>query len=783
MSERDDLLAAIRAIEAQKDILGAAAVESTVGPLRARLVALGDAPAVAPPSPEGERKQITVMFADLSGFTTLSETADAEDVRNLVNSCFERLGSIASRMGGYIDKFIGDELMVLFGAPRSLEDHASRALLAALEMRDALVVFNTEHAVLRSRPLGMHFGINSGLVIAGGMGVEAKREYTVMGDPVNVAARLAAQAPTGSIFVGADTRRLVGPGFEFGERGSLTLEGRAQPVEVYELTAVREAAHTTRNRPAATALVGRTDELRSLQDMFDSVAAEGHSRSVAIVGPAGIGKSRLFEEFRTWASAERPEAVLRVGAALPHTSTTPYHLVAGLIRGALGVSELDAPAEVRARLADRLRELNVDAESTAGALATVLGIESKETPAADLAPRARQARVTSAVVNVVRAMAARSPVVLAFEDLHWADIQSLQLMRDLSAALGDSRVLFLMLTRPITDDDARAREVEGQLLSAANARIALGELGTESCVELVHALAPGLEAWPDAIRTIVRKGQGNPFFVQAIVGTLIDQGVIVRDEEDGRVSVSGSIDGVSVPDTVWGVLAERIDRLSAGHKQALQMASIIGRVFWEGLLGDLTSADGSLDAGLRSLEERAFIDSVGPAAFDGDWEWTFRHMLVHEVAYAGMLKSVRRAAHLRVGNWLEHRAGERREELASLLAYHFERGEDWAKAAEFAEVAGERAARIYANREASAAYRQAIEALAMLPPDAVTQRRMIELALRFSSVALDLPADEVLPVLERAKELAQELGEGELTLRVSGGVGGYLWLKTSRRGF
>jgi predicted ATPase len=380
-------------------------------------------------------------------------------------------------------------------------------------------------------------------------------------------------------------------------------------------------------------------------------------------------------------------------------------------------------------------------------------------------------------------MAARSPVVLAFEDLHWADIQSLQLIKNLSAELNESRVLFLTLTRPITDDDARAREVEGQLLSAANARIVLGELGSESSVELVHALAPGLETWPDAIQTIVRKGQGNPFFVQAIVGTLIDQGVIVRDEEGGRVSVSGSIDNVSVPDTVWGVLAERIDRLSAEHKQALQMAAIIGRVFWEGLLGDLTSGDASLDVGLRSLEERAFIDSVGPAAFDGDWEWTFRHMLVHEVAYAGMLKSVRRTAHLRAGSWLEQRAGERRDELSSLLAYHFERGEDWAKAAEFAEVAGERAARIYANREACAAYRQAVEALAMLPQDPVTQHRMIELALKFSSVAVDLPADEVLPLLERAKELAQELGDGELTLRVSGGLGSYLWLKTSRRGF
>ncbi len=783
MSEREDLLAAIRAIEAQKDILGAAAVESTVAPLRARLASLGDTPAASAPSPEGERKQVTVMFADLSGFTTLSETADAEDVRNLVNSCFERLGSIATRMGGYIDKFIGDELMVLFGAPRSLEDHASRALLAALEMRDALVVFNGEHAVLRSKPLGMHFGINSGLVIAGGMGLEAKREYTVMGDPVNVAARLAAQAPTGSIFVGADTRRLVGPGFEFDERGALTLEGRAQQVDVFELTAVTETAQTTRHRQAPTALVGRSDELRTLQDMFDSVAAESRSCSVAIVGPAGIGKSRLFEEFRTWATADRPDAVLRVGAALPHTSTTPYHLVADLIRGALDVRGLDAHSEIRSRLDDRLRDLNIDDAATGDALATVLGIESDNAAAADIAPRARRARITTAIVTVVRAMAKRSPVVLAFEDLHWADIQSIELLKDLSGQLKESRVLFLTLTRPITDDDVKAREVEAQLLSAATARIVLEELGSESCVELVRALAPGLEAWPDALLTIIRKGQGNPFFVQAIVGTLVDQGVIVRDDESGHVSLSGAIDDVTVPDTVWGVLAERIDRLSSDNKQALQMAAVIGRVFWEGLLGDLTASGASLDTGLRGLEERALIDSVGPATFDGDWEWTFRHMLVHEVAYAGMLKSVRRSAHLRVGNWLEQRAAERREELAPLLAYHFALGEDWVKAAEFAEVAGHRAARIYANREAAAAYRQAVEALGMLPPDPAAQRRMIELSLKFSSVALDLRVEEVLPVLESAKELAQELGDGELILRVQGGIGGYLWFKTSRRRF
>ena len=556
-------------------------------PLRVRLAALAEA--AAPPVREAERKQITVMFADLSGFTTLSETADAEDVRNLINACFERLGAVATRLGGYIDKFIGDELMVLFGAPQAMEDHASRALLAALEMREALVAFNTEHAALRSKPLGMHFGINSGLVIAGGMGLEARREYTVMGDPVNVAARLAAQAPTGAIFVGADTRRLVGSGFEFDPRGALTLEGRAQQVDVFELTAMIGTAQNARPH-TETALIGRADELRALQELLRDVTEEKRPRSVAIIGPAGIGKSRLLDEFQRWVAAEHPDVVLLTGSALPHTATTPYYVIADLIRRSLGIRELDAPAEIRSRLEARLQQLGIDDPAACDALATIMAVESDASPLRDMTPRDRRARISKAVVNVMRSMATLAPRVLAFEDLHWADDQSIELMKDLFTGLSDSPVLFVTLTRPIADDDAKARQVEAHLLPATHTRLVLTELRDETCVELVRALVPGLEASPEVVQTIVRKGQGNPFFVQAIIGTLLDQGVLVRGGPGEGTSVHGAISDVSVPDTVWGVLAERIDRLGADQKHALQTAAIIGRVFWRELVAELTGA-------------------------------------------------------------------------------------------------------------------------------------------------------------------------------------------------
>ena len=722
------------------------------------------------------------MFADLSGFTTLSETADAEDVRNLVNTCFERLGTVATRLGGHIDKFIGDELMVLFGAPQAMEDHASRALVAALEMREALGAFNEEHAHLAANPLGMHFGINSGLVIAGDMGPEARRDYTVMGDPVNVAARLAAQAPTGSIYVGADSRRLVGPGFEFNSRGAFTLAGREQPVEVFELDAISGTAPTTRSVHAETALFGRADELRTLRELLDDVAGEQRPRSVAIVGPAGIGKSRLLAEFQRWATAERPEVVLLAGSATPHTSMIPYHLIADFIRRLLDVRESETPADIRSHLDTRLRQIGIDDPAQLEAIAMVLAVESETGRLKDVDPHERSKHLSMAVVNIVRSMASLSPLILALEDLHWADDQSIDLIEKVLAELVEGPILFLTTTRPIADQDENKGERGATALFTADASLVLGELQDEVSVQLVHALAPGLETSPDVVQTIVRKGQGTPLFVEAIVGTLFDQGVLAGGSAGEGTSVQGAVDDVSVPDTVWAVLAERIDRLGADQKQALQMASIVGREFWDGLVGELTGMP-EIDTRLRSLEEQAFIESVGPATFDGEWEWTFRHVLVQDVAYAGMLRAVRRAAHLRVGAWLEQRAGERRGEFAPLLAYHFERGEDWQRTAELAEESGDRAAHLFANREAGLAYRQGLEALALLPPEPTIQRRMVELTLKFATVGVGFPTEELLPALETAKTLADELADDALAQRVWGASTTLLWLKYSGRGF
>ena len=358
MAELDQLRSSIDALAAQRGALGDAVVDQALAPLLRRAEELERGSRLAD---EAERKHITVMFADLSGFTAMSEAGDAEDIRNLVNECFTQLGDVVKRYGGYIDKFIGDELMVLFGAPRAIEDHASRALHAALDMREALAAFNREQERLRERDLSMHFGINSGVVIAGAMGVEGRREYTVMGDTVNVAARLAARAEAGQILVGADARRLVGEGFTFRDIGRVELEGRSEAVQTSELLAGRSDAHTLREPLAAgTPMLGRDKELRALRDIFDEVVARRRSRSVTVVGLAGIGKSRMLREFRAWVEPNHATTTFLVGEALPHMMMTPYFMIASAVRNAVSVREGESAAAIHTRLQETLAGAGID---------------------------------------------------------------------------------------------------------------------------------------------------------------------------------------------------------------------------------------------------------------------------------------------------------------------------------------------------------------------------------------------------------------------------------------
>jgi len=770
MPELDQVRSSIETLESQRSVLGDVLVDQALAPLLRRARELDQDGHLAD---AGERKHVTVMFADVSGFTKLSEAEDPEEIRNLLNACFARMADVVARYGGYIDKFIGDELMVLFGAPRSIEDHASRALHAALAMREALAAFAQQHSQLLARDLDMHFGINSGVVIAGAMGVDARREYTVMGDAVNVAARLAAHAEAGEILVGADTRRLIGDGFVFDDPVRIELEGRSEAVEVQHLLSGRADARGARDDLAAgVPMVGRDWELHALRDILGEVIAQRRARSVTIAGNAGIGKTRMLREFRAWVESAHPGTAFLLGEALPHMTMTPYFLVASSIRNALGVREGESVGDIRARLRNVLVGAGIDESEPLDAIQAMLGIEAQGGGLENLPPQDRKDRIFAASRDIILALAKAAPVVLAFEDLHWADELSNELIDYLVSGLAASPVLVLMSTRPIVDEESIARQIDLRLPRNTHTRLALPELDAESSEALVRRLAPGIERWPRAVEAIVMRGQGNPFFVESILGVLVDRGVLVSGP-DG-VALSDPSAAADVPETVWDVLADRIDRLPPDEKRVVQMSAIVGRLFWEDLVRNLAHLP--VHKHLQALNQRDFVDRVGRAAFSEDWEWAFKHVLVQEVAYSSLLRETRRAGHRAAAEWLEERVGDRRPEFATLLAYHYRRAEVWSKTAEFAEAAGDRAVSLFAHREAKDAYLQALEALDRLPTDPDVQQRRVDATLKLARAAVYSPTEEVLAALERAKAITEETGDRDRQLRVLTATASWLYV-------
>jgi len=757
MQAPSEIEGAIAALEGQRHAIGDAATDAAIAALRA------SADAVA--LPPAERKHVTVMFADLSGFTALSERADPETVRDLVNTCFARMGEAVERFGGYIDKFIGDEMMVLFGAPQAMEDHASRALHAAIGMLASVEALNREHAGLTDGVLAMHIGVNSGVVIAGEMGTAGRRQYTVMGDTVNVAARLRTSAAAGDILAGADTRRLVGPGFQFESLGQRAVDGRARPVEVYRLTGAEPRAAPAREA-RETPMFGRRDELAVLQRAYGHAARTRRANLVSITGAAGIGKSRLLSEFRSWLRTNsEPEVFLR-GAALPHMAATPYFVAGEIVRQYMNVHEGDSAEAIRGRLRAALARIALERPDALDALLALMGHEPEGAAFRELAPRARKALIFQECGQLMRYIASQGPAVIVFEDTHWADELSMELLRHLAVELVDTTVLFLMLSRPPADSR------EGPALFDAFERgrrhaVALTELDGVASRELVLALVPDLDRWPDAVDAVVSRGQGNPFFIQSIVGSLLDRGVLARGRTPAR-------DEIVVPPTIWGVLAERIDRLPPREKRVLQAAAIVGRVFWEELVREL--ADEGESVPFEALRERDFIDSRGHQPDVGDREWAFRHVLVQEVAYSGLLSETRHRGHLAAAAWIERRCGPRRDEYASLLAHHYSQAEDWSNAASAYEIAGQRAAAIDANQEARDAFFKALDALRHLEQRADVQRRVVDITLSLAKAAFYAPYETVGAALQHAGELAAGLEDAERAFRVKTSIATYYYM-------
>jgi len=655
-----------------------------------------------------DRRQVTVLFADLSGFTALSERLDPEEVRAFQNALFGSLGQAISRYDGFLTKFLGDGVLALFGAPVAHEDDPVRALHAALDMLASGAVLNEQWAARLGQPVSLHIAVHTGPVVAGSLGHAASAAYDVTGDAVNTASRLVGAAAPGTILVSEATYALTRHHFAFETAGELVLRGKAGPMVVHSLLGLLAEPRSARGLAAhglSSPMVGRTEELEQLLAAFDQMQA-GRAQVVSLIGEAGTGKSRLIAEFLRRLEDDGRLARTAVRRAdCSSLGEPPYGVFAALFREGYQVEPGDSLDIARQKLAAGLRSLGAPAEVTEAVvpvLSYLLGVE--EGRPRDLDPEQLKRQIALAARTLVERRVDQEPVLMVVEDLHWADAASVDLLRDIVDHLADRPLMVLVSSRPDAPSPLVAQ--------ASHSIVRLAPLSPEKTQALVAGLFGRVDqaAFARVQDFVATRAGGNPLFVEEIVRTLVSTGVLVR-QGDGWICTR-PCEVVSLPPTLHGLLLSRVDRLSADARRLLQEAAVLGAAFDEALLEDIATDRRSARTALDHLVASEVIQKLGQGR-EGK-RYRFAHALVHEVVYENLLLSRRSELHERAGRALERAVGPNPSRLTDLelLGHHWSHSPDKLKGARYLMAAGDRARAVYANDDAVRHYERALLTLA-----------------------------------------------------------------------
>jgi class 3 adenylate cyclase/tetratricopeptide (TPR) repeat protein len=684
---------------------------------------------------EGERKLVTVLFCDIANSTALAERVGPDAMHGLLDRFFEVALAEVHRYEGTINQFLGDGFMALFGAPIAHEDHARRAALAALAIPDALQKRPAEVGG-DDREIQVRMGLNTGLVVVGKIGDNLRMDYTAVGDTTNMAARMQQLAAPGQIYLAESAYQAIHQYFACDHVGERRVKGKAGAVEVYQLRTTRGVARGPSQVGIGAPLVGRDGELATVRKCVERLVA-GVGGVVSVSGEAGLGKSRLLAEVRTLTATE-PLRWLE-GRGLSFGQTMSYWPFKELIGTAIGTTEDDSEDKIWAKLEHHLAALFPDElAEVLPYIATLLGLEVR----GELAERVKYLDAQAVGRQIFRSsrrlferLAQESSLVLVFEDWHWADHSSAALLEHLVPVTETVPLLICWTARPGSDTPAaQLAHFLSQKHADRYSEVTLSALATTESATLVDLLLT-IPNMPARLRELVlRKADGNPFFMEEVMRSLIAAGALVQEGNTGIWRVIANVDQITIPDTIKGVIMARVDRLDDETKQVLKVASVIGRTFLHRVLRVLVDAEQQLDQHLARLQQ---LELIRERRRVPELEYIFTHALVQESTYESILADRRRELHRRTAECIETLFPDRLDELSSVLSYHSARAEDWAKAQEYLLRAGDQAGRVAADAEALAHYDQAIAAYARAFGDrwdplqrAILERKMGEAVFR-----------------------------------------------------
>jgi len=648
-----------------------------------------------PPS-DSARKHVTVLFSDMSGYTAMTEKLDPEETKEIMGKIFGEISKVVAKYGGFIEKFIGDAVMALFGVPTSHEDDPVRAIKASREIHEVVSSLSSQFEKRIGKALCMHTGICTGLVVTGEVNLE-KGTHGVLGDTINTAARLSGLAKPGEIVISPDTYHQAEGYFNFEALEATTVKGKAEPFKPYRVISPKEEPTKTHRLSGMRAeLIGRKVEMAQLQEAVTNLK-QGKGSIFSIVGDAGTGKSRLIEEFK--ASLNLDEVQWREGHAYAYSQNIPYFPLIDLLSRAWQITEGDNPEQVKKKVEAGAGFLISDRSELIPYLGSLYSLKYPEIE--NVSPEYWKVKLHEAVQLILSSLTRRSPTIICIEDLHWADPSSVELLRNI---LSDFRypAIFLCIYRPAFN--LFTSHQAGTIKSYQEIR--LHDLSPTDAQSMVESLLK-TDAAPAELKRFIRdRVEGNPFYLEEVINSLLETAILVR--EDGQWKLTTPLMEANIPSTIQGVITARLDGLERDMKRIIQEASVIGRAFLYEILKRVTELKDVIDKSLTGLER---MELIRTRTIQPELEYIFKHALTQEVVYNGLLKKERQELHERIGLIMEQLFHNRLPEFYETLAFHYKQGQSISKAVDYLIKCGEKSLNRYSLDESHRYFQEAFDIL------------------------------------------------------------------------